>query len=98
MLSAVLIVKNEKDLLPRCLESIKGIGEIVVVDTGSKDNTVQIAKDFGCKIGHFKWIDDFSKARNYAMSLATGEFVFIIDADSKTYLSKRFKASCHLFL
>lgn len=84
MLSACLIVKNESKHLKRCLESIKGIvDEIVVVDTGSTDDTVEIAKSYGATIGHFEWCDDFAAARNHALELATGNWILWIDADEE---------------
>lgn len=83
-LSACLITKNEEQNLPRCLKSLEGLAdEIVVVDTGSTDRTVEIAEQFGAKIGHFAWIDDFSAARNESLRLATGEWVLWIDADEE---------------
>jgi len=81
-LSVALIVKDEHSVLARCLESVKSLtDELVIVDTGSKDDTVKIAKKFGAKIGHFPWCDDFAAARNYAESLCTGEWILWIDAD-----------------
>ena len=81
-LSACLIVRNESAHLARCLESVKGIvDEIVVVDTGSTDDTVAIAERFGAKIGHFEWIDDFAAARNASLALATGQWALWIDPD-----------------
>lgn len=81
-ISLCLIVKNEEDVLARCLDSIKGIvDEIVIVDTGSTDSTVEIAKRFTDKIYYFKWINDFSAARNFSFSKATMEFVMWMDAD-----------------
>lgn len=81
-ISAVLIVKNESAMLARCLESVHDADEIIVVDTGSIDNTVEIAKKFTDKVfTDFKWCDDFAKARNYAKSKATGDFILSIDAD-----------------
>lgn len=81
-ISACLIVKNEYRQLRRCLESIQGIcSEIIVVDTGSTDKTVELAKSLGAKVFHFDWVDDFSVARNYALSKATGEWILSIDAD-----------------
>lgn len=81
-LSACLIVKNESQHLARCLESIQGIAdEIVVVDTGSTDDTVAIAERFGATIGHFEWNDDFAAARNASLALATGQWALWIDAD-----------------
>lgn len=80
-LSAVLIVKNEQEVLPQCLDSIKGVDELVIVDTGSTDKTVEIAKNYGAKIDYFQWCDSFAKARNYALSKATGDWILSIDAD-----------------
>lgn len=80
--SAVLIVKNEEQHLARCLESLRGfVDEIVVVDTGSTDRTLEIAREFGAKIGHFSWCNDFSAARNAALDLATQPWCLWIDAD-----------------
>ncbi len=81
-LSACLIVKNESQFLGQCLESVKGIvDEIVVVDTGSTDDTVAIAESFGAKIAHFAWCNDFSAARNVSLMEATGDWALWIDAD-----------------
>jgi len=81
-LSACLIVKNEARLLPHCLESISTfVDEIIVVDTGSEDNTVEIARRYSAKVHHFKWVDDFSAARNASLDHATGDWIFYIDAD-----------------
>lgn len=83
-LSACLIVKNEASNLDRCLSSLKGIcDEIVVVDTGSTDNTVEIAKKYGAIIGNFEWINDFAAARNHSLDLATGNWALWIDADEE---------------
>lgn len=80
--SATLIVRNEAARLARCLESVSAhVDEIVVVDTGSTDDTVAIASRFGCRIGHFAWNDDFSAARNAALSLSCTDWNFVIDAD-----------------
>jgi glycosyltransferase involved in cell wall biosynthesis len=81
-ISAALIVKNEEVLLSRCLESLKGLDEIVICDTGSSDKTVEIAKKYTDKVHtDFVWNDDFSKARNHAKSKATGDWILSIDAD-----------------
>ncbi len=81
-ISAILIVKNEENHLERCLQSIQGgVDEIIVVDTGSTDKTVEIAESFGATIGHFEWCNDFSAARNYSLGLATGDWALWIDAD-----------------
>ncbi|NUO07157.1 MAG: glycosyltransferase [Candidatus Brocadia sp.] len=81
-LSACLIVKNEADLLPRCLESIRAfVDEIIVVDTGSTDNTVEMARNYGAQVHFFSWIEDFSAARNKSLSYVRGEWILYIDAD-----------------
>lgn len=81
-ISACLIVKNEQQRLPECLESLRLlVDEIVVVDNGSSDRTVEIAKKYQARVFEFKWCDDFSQARNYAIEQATGTWILIIDAD-----------------
>ena len=83
-LSACLIVKNEEKHLDRCLSSLKEfVDEIVVVDTGSTDRTIEIAEQHGAVIGHFSWIDDFASARNESLRLAKGDWVLWIDADEE---------------
>ena len=82
--SAILIVKNEEARLRQCLSSIKGfVSQIVVVDTGSTDATVEIAKEFNATIGHFNWIDDYAAARNESLKLATEPWALWIDADEE---------------
>ncbi len=77
-----MIVRNEENNLPHCLESVRGvIDEIVVVDTGSVDRTKEIAREFGAKVFDFVWIDDFAAARNEALAHATGDYAFWLDAD-----------------
>lgn len=81
-ISAVLIVKNEEALLGRCLESVKDADEIIICDTGSTDNTIEVAKKYTDKVyTDFVWCDDFSAARNHAKSKATGDWILSIDAD-----------------
>ena len=81
-ISLCLIVKDEEDVLYRCLESVANIvDEIIVVDTGSSDGTKEIAQKFQAKIYDFKWIDDFAAARNYSFSKATKEYILWMDAD-----------------
>ncbi|MFN3432561.1 MAG: glycosyltransferase, partial [Candidatus Sericytochromatia bacterium] len=83
-LSACLIVKDEAGNLPGCLASLQGwVDEIVVMDTGSTDETVAIAESFGAKVGHFTWCDDFSAARNASLELATSDWILVIDADEQ---------------
>lgn len=79
-----MIVKNEEQYLPGCLESVKDVvDEIVIIDTGSTDKTLEIAKEFNAKIYHFKWIKDFSAARNFALSKSTGNWILYLDADER---------------
>lgn len=81
-LSLAMIVKNEAANLPRCLGSLQGlVDEMVVVDTGSIDDTVAIAESFGARMGRFTWCDDFSAARNESLRLCTGDWVVVLDAD-----------------
>jgi glycosyltransferase involved in cell wall biosynthesis len=94
-LSIALIVKNEEDTLDKCLGLVKGADEIIVVDTGSTDQTIEITKKYTDKIYHFKWVDDFSKARNYAISKCTGDWILSIDADHElTTPIKEVKKEC----
>jgi glycosyltransferase involved in cell wall biosynthesis len=77
-----MIVRDEAENLPHCLESVRGIfDEIVVVDTGSTDRTREIAREFGARVFHFPWVDDFAAARNESLSHATGDYAFWLDAD-----------------
>jgi tetratricopeptide (TPR) repeat protein len=79
-----MIVKNEEKFLPRCMESIKGhVDEIIIVDTGSTDNTIEIAKRYNAKIYHHAWENSFSKARNYSLKYATCDWILILDADEE---------------
>lgn len=81
-ISLCMIVKNEEDTLGKCLNSVKDIvDEIIIVDTGSTDKTKEIAADFTNKIYYFKWINDFSAARNFSFSKATKDYIFWLDAD-----------------
>lgn len=79
-----MIVKNEEKYLRDCLESVKNIAdEIVIVDTGSTDRTVEIAKEYNAKIFYFDWINDFSATRNYALENSTGNWILYMDADER---------------
>jgi glycosyltransferase involved in cell wall biosynthesis len=98
-LSACLMVKNEESNLPRCLESIKNIvDEIVVVDTGSTDRTIEIARSFGAVVFEHPWENDFSKHRNQTMEHASGEWCFIIDADEELFVAPDAKMTLKQFL
>ena len=81
-ISLCIIVKNEEKTLGRCLDSVADIvDEIVIADTGSDDNTKAIAAKYTNKIFDFKWIDDFSAARNFSFSKATKEYILWLDSD-----------------
>jgi glycosyltransferase involved in cell wall biosynthesis len=81
-ISLCMIVKNEEDTLRRCIQSVKGIAdEVIIVDTGSTDKTREIACELTEHVYDFEWIDDFSAARNFAYSKATKEYILILDAD-----------------
>jgi glycosyltransferase involved in cell wall biosynthesis len=84
VLSLCMIVRNESKHLARCLASAQPyVDEIVVIDTGSEDNTLEIAARFGAKLDHFAWCDDFSAARNYSLTRVSGEWVLHLDADEE---------------
>jgi len=81
-ISLCMIVKNEEEHLSDSLQAVQSfVDEIIIVDTGSDDRTIEIAKSFGARIYKFDWTDDFSAARNYALQFATKEWVLNLDAD-----------------
>ena len=83
-LSLAMIVRNEENHLRGCLDSIREVvDEIVIVDTGSTDSTIEIAQEYNATIYSFEWINDFSAARNYALSKCTGEWILTLDADER---------------
>lgn len=87
-LSATLIVRNEAPILAACLEKLAGFDEIVVVDTGSVDDTVAVARRFTEHVfADFAWCDDFSAARNHAKGKATGDWILALDADHELLVS-----------
>lgn len=81
-LSLCMIVKNEEKVLQRCLDSVYGIvDEVVIVDTGSTDSTKDIALKYTKKVYDFEWTNSFADARNFAQQQATGEWILVLDAD-----------------
>lgn len=81
-ITACYIVKNEAENLAKSIKSLKTqVNEIVVVDTGSTDNTMAVARKLGANVYSFPWQDDFSKARNFALSKAKGDWLILLDAD-----------------
>lgn len=87
VLSICMIVKDEEKNLHRCLSSLKPLldaqSELIIVDTGSGDKTVEIAGSYTDKVFFHKWQGSFSTARNYCLSLAEGEYVFLVDGDEE---------------
>jgi len=83
-LSFCAIVKNEAESLPACLRSaIDAVDEIIVLDTGSTDDTVAVARSLGARVHHFQWCDDFAAARNESLKYAGGEWILVLDADER---------------
>lgn len=81
-ISLCMIVKNEENILARCLDSIADLmDEIIIIDTGSTDRTKEIAANYTSRIYDYKWNNDFSAARNYSFSKATMEYIYTADAD-----------------
>jgi len=81
-LSLCMIVKDEEQMLPQCLEAVaEFVDELIVVDTGSTDRTVEIAESFGAKVLHHAWTGDFSEARNIGFDAATCDWKMFLDAD-----------------
>ena len=77
-----MIVKDEADFISACLESVKGlVSEIIIIDTGSTDQTIELCKNHGAKLFPYKWKNDFADARNYGLSFATGDWILWLDAD-----------------
>jgi tetratricopeptide (TPR) repeat protein len=88
--TASLIVRNEAERLPACLKSLAHlVDEVLIVDTGSVDATVEIAESFGARVLRFQWIDDFSAARNFGLEQCRTDWVFYIDADEELVAPSR---------
>ncbi len=93
-ISACCMTKNEEKNLSRSLDSIKNIAdEIIVIDTGSTDSTVEIAESYGAKILNTTWNDDFSTPRNMAIDAAVGDWIIFLDADEFFATSKKIRAA-----
>lgn len=83
-ISATLIVRDEERHLPACLASLRGFAdEVIIVDTGSRDRTLEIARQAGVRLFEHPWRDDFSEARNVAIEHARGDWLLYIDADER---------------
>lgn len=96
-LSVCIIAKNEEKNLPRCLESIKGIAdEVILVDTGSVDNTINIAEEYNAKIIKFPWQNNFSSARNKALEIASKDWILCIDCDEALDTSQIYEMKNYL--
>ncbi|MCC3668796.1 glycosyltransferase [Terrisporobacter mayombei] len=81
-LSLCMITKNEEKNIKACLDSMVNIAdEIIIVDTGSTDRTIEIAKSYGAKVFSYKWNDDFSEARNISLEKATKDWIIVLDGD-----------------
>jgi glycosyltransferase involved in cell wall biosynthesis len=79
-----MIVKNESENLPRCLDSVKEVvDEMIVMDTGSDDDTIAIAKSYGATVPIYQWQGNFSDARNEALKYVTGDWILVLDADEE---------------
>ena len=84
LISLCMIVKNEEGHLPACLGCVADlVDEIIVVDTGSTDATLDVARQCGAHVHEFSWCDDFAAARNQSLRHATGEWIFWLDADDR---------------
>ena len=94
-ISLCMIVKNEEKGIERAIKSAKGFArEIIVVDTGSSDNTVQLAQKAGAQVYFYEWNNDFSAARNFSVSKAGCDWIFVLDAD-ETIALKDVSLICH---
>lgn len=85
-ISLCMIVKNEEKYIKQCLSSVASIvNEIIIVDTGSTDNTLELASSFNPKVFKYNWNSNFANARNYSLEQATGDWILVLDADEAIY-------------
>ncbi|MFC6649577.1 glycosyltransferase [Paenibacillus rhizoplanae] len=92
LISLCMIVKDEEPWIARCLSSVRaGVDEIIIVDTGSRDRTMDIARSFGATILQFPWKESFGEARNYSLIHATGEWILWMDADEELAVNDALK-------
>ena len=85
-ISLCMIARNEEKFIAAAINSVRNfVDEIIVVDTGSIDNTAELCRQLGASVFHFKWVDDFSAARNFAVSKASSDWVLILDADEEIH-------------
>lgn len=82
-LSVAIMVRNEESCIKQCLESIRDADEIVIVDTGSIDNTIEIIQKYAHRIYYYAWNDNFSEVRNFVSRQCSGEWILSIDADEE---------------
>jgi glycosyltransferase involved in cell wall biosynthesis len=83
-ISLCMIVRDEEEMLAACLESCRSaVSEMIIVDTGSSDRSVEIAESFGARVIHFAWTGSFSEARNVGLDAATGSWILWLDADEQ---------------
>lgn len=96
-LSLCMIVRNEEKYLAEALQSVQDVvDEMIIVDTGSSDRTVEIAREYGAKVFFYEWDDDFAAARNESLKHASGDWILVMDADER--LDQHLKENLRLFL
>jgi tetratricopeptide (TPR) repeat protein len=95
-ISLCMIMRDEQEHLARCLTSVQGVvDEIVIVDTGSVDRSIEIAESFGARVLHEEWQGDFSAPRNTGIEAATGEWILVLDADEELVDGMRLRELLH---